>query len=147
MEFKEKNTINIPTNYKTFVYFLIKNNEVIYVGQTNNNLCRPFSHKNKDFDRVEIMLCRKEDLDFLEDKYILKYKPKYNNKVNDGYKISTARDKLRRTFGKKLTIRHIKKAMKELNIDYLRINGKEYITNDMALKIGEKLKKTWQYFE
>ena len=133
--FDEKGTITIPTNYKSFIYFLIKDDVVVYVGQTRNNLSRPFSHKDKNFNRIEIMLCPENELDMKEDKYILKYEPIYNKQINSGYKLITFRNKLRTTFGKEITIRTIRKIMKELNINTFMFGSNEYIGNSDQIKV------------
>ena len=90
--FEETNAKEIPLIKGSLIYFLVKNNEVVYVGQTKNGLYRPFSHYNKDFDKVYVKKCRTVDLDVIEDYYILKYKPIYNKQINDGYALSTCRN-------------------------------------------------------
>ena len=72
MLFEEKEYIEIKNINDVFIYFLIKNNEVVYVGQTQNGLIRPLQHKyNKVFDSIYIINCSKDELDILEDKYKL----------------------------------------------------------------------------
>lgn len=88
MIFEEKEDISLDANKNWMIYFLIKNNEVVYVGQTTQNLIRPFSHKDKDFDTVKIIY-QAEDKELLnknEEFYIKKYSPKYNKTFNsNGY--------------------------------------------------------------
>ena len=50
-EFSEKMVV-IDNKIKSFIYFLIKNDEVVYIGKTENGFVRPFTHKDKDFDLV-----------------------------------------------------------------------------------------------
>lgn len=90
MRFEEDDSkfILLPKYLDCFIYFLIKEKEVVYVGQTTQGLIRPFSHKNKEFDEIRIMYCNKNDLDYFEDKYITKYKPIYNKQVNYKYNYS-----------------------------------------------------------
>lgn len=130
--FEETNSINIPIRNKSLIYFLINNDDVVYVGQTKNGLYRPFSHRNKDFNRVEIIECKENELDLLEDYYILKYQPIYNIKINDGYKLITARNKLRIMCNNNITIRDIKKIVKLLNLKLLKV-GKNYYVNNYCL--------------
>lgn len=71
-------------NRNCFIYFLIKDNNLVYVGKSNNGiLCRINSHiKDKDFDSAYYVASSSEDLlDEYEKKYIVKYKPKYNKNV------------------------------------------------------------------
>ena len=68
-----------------FVYLLLKNNQVIYVGQTTNGINRIKQHfvkKEIEFDEYRTIKCSKKDLNNLEDFYIIKYQPKYNKKIN-----------------------------------------------------------------
>ena len=65
-----------------FVYLLLKNNQVIYVGQTTNGINRikqHFAKKEIEFDEYRTIKCSKKDLNNLEDFYIIKYKKKYIN--------------------------------------------------------------------
>jgi hypothetical protein len=64
-----------------FIYFLINDGNLVYVGKSNKNiLARINSHiKDKDFDSAYYVAISSENLlDEYEKKYILKYKPKYN---------------------------------------------------------------------
>lgn len=65
-----------------FVYRLIKNEEIIYVGRTKSFVKRMQSHKlNKEFDRVEILTFDNPiDMQISELYFISKYKPILNNK-------------------------------------------------------------------
>lgn len=64
-----------------FIYFLVSNNNLVYVGKSNNNvLGRINSHlDDKIFDEVfYIALYSSELMDEYEKRYIIKYKPKHN---------------------------------------------------------------------
>jgi hypothetical protein len=66
------------------VYFLVKNEEVIYVGKSIDLLTRVVSHvKTKDFDSFALIQCDEHMLDFEETKYILHYRPIQNKSVGD----------------------------------------------------------------
>lgn len=68
-------------NRNCFIYFLIKDKNLVYVGKSNNNiLSRINSHiKDKEFDSAYYKAISSEELlDEYEKKYILKYKPKHN---------------------------------------------------------------------
>lgn len=55
MIFEEKEDLTLDATRNWIIYFLIKNKEVVYVGQSTQNVLRPFSHKDKDFDTVKII--------------------------------------------------------------------------------------------
>ena len=58
MKFEEGSYIDLTDIPKCFIYFLIDNEEVVYVGQTTKGLSRvEVHHKDKLFDRVYAILC------------------------------------------------------------------------------------------
>ena len=76
-----------PLNVKEFfipqitplVYFLCKENRIVYIGQTVNIWSRiPCHIKDKNFDRIFYMDVRKEDLNKTENALIEYYDPEYN---------------------------------------------------------------------
>lgn len=68
---------------KIFVYFLLQDEDVVYVGQTTSGIIRPISHLNdKVFNFIKIIYCERENLGKMEHKYILKYNPLYNKTKN-----------------------------------------------------------------
>lgn len=68
--------------YDACIYFLLKKNEVVYVGQSTQGLIRAINHKEIDFDTLYYIKCKTDQLNMLEDEYIYKYLPKYNKKFN-----------------------------------------------------------------
>ena len=67
-----------------FIYFLLKDNKVVYVGQSNKNvLDRISSHlKDKVFDEVYYKSFSVENvMDTYEKKFIMKYRPKFNKEI------------------------------------------------------------------
>lgn len=142
MIFEEKDTIEIPINYKNFIYFLIDNNKVVYVGKTSNNIIRPFSHKDKCYDRLEIKLCNEDELDILEDKYIKKYNPCYNRQLN--YAVNYSYQKIKRelykVFNKKISLWKIKRIIKELKIETITYSNGIFINKKDYGKIVEYIK-------
>ena len=87
----EKKIIKGNNCYIPCIYFLISNNEIVYVGQTINFYGRLTAHiknKNKIFDSYFIEKHSKSKLDDYETEYILKFRPIYNKKLpeNSYYK-------------------------------------------------------------
>lgn len=67
------------------VYFLIHNEEVVYVGQSHDIIARVRAHRNdyrkrKLFDSVRYIECESERLDAMEYRCIELFKPKYNQR-------------------------------------------------------------------
>lgn len=62
------------------IYFLKKEDEIVYVGQSINIHRRVEQHKDKDFDDYSFIECEKSLLDCTEEFYILKCNPKYNKR-------------------------------------------------------------------
>jgi len=77
------NMISVNGNFKECgIYFLIKNEEVVYVGQTINGVSRIKQHKqDKDFDHYYFKQCQKNNLNKNEARYISIYNPKYNKSI------------------------------------------------------------------
>lgn len=135
MKFEEtEGIITIPIYQNTFVYYLMKNNEVVYVGQTKKGLTRPLTHfKDKDFDEIKIQYCDAHDLDLLEDKMIKKYNPKYNVAINYSinYSLMRARNKIRERYNSdSFSLRKLKKAIEILDIKLYELNGTVYMNVD-----------------
>lgn len=70
----------IPIGTQIGVYFLIKDDEVVYVGQSTEILRRIGAHKKdgKDFDSFAFIECGKADLNRIETKYITALVPELN---------------------------------------------------------------------
>lgn len=117
---KGKQFITVPKYQNCFVYFLLKDNEVIYVGQTKHGLARPLSHRDKDFDEIKILYCDATNLDILEDTYIQKYQPTYNKQNNYAIRwgLLRVRNRIRENTGfSNYTVPKLKRLLKELNIN------------------------------
>lgn len=65
------------------IYFLFKNDEVVYVGQSKLGLSRLYEHcMNKDFDAYSYVPVDNEgDLNYIEAMYIHLFKPIYNKNI------------------------------------------------------------------
>jgi hypothetical protein len=70
----------IPTSIMCGIYFLVKNERIVYVGQSTNVLRRVARHieDGKDFDSFSITPCPKPDLDRMEAVYITAFYPELN---------------------------------------------------------------------
>lgn len=63
------------------VYFLLRGEEIVYVGQSGNVLSRMAGHQNKDFDLVRmIQTYGDKERTFLETSMIRSFRPEYNVK-------------------------------------------------------------------
>lgn len=70
---------SVPVGLVAAVYFLIKDDEIIYVGQSIDTWKRIRVHASeKRFDRVALLPCPPELLDSLETAYILELRPRLN---------------------------------------------------------------------
>lgn len=132
-----------------FIYFLLNKNDVVYVGQTKKGIVRPLSHRyDKIFDTIKFIYCEENELDYLEDKYILKYKPKYNKTVNiiSNYSLQRTRDKIRKLCNNNnITIRTIKKLLIDIDVKPFEFNGILYIKNEEFEKLFIHIKKERVY--
>ena len=153
MRFEENDKAIDVTGYpETFVYFLTRRGEVVYVGQTRKGMARPLSHKyDKDFDGIYIMPCEENMLDFVESKYIVKYKPEYNKTLNLEYYYSLlkARNTIRRKSNQpSYSITDLKRDFRRMGIIPEIVDGVLYIKTDDVLKIINSYEViTWQYSE
>lgn len=68
------------------VYFLVKDGEVVYVGQSKNCHGRIGQHPDKDFDSYAFYPCSKDELDIFESAYIHYLQPRLNGCLNNGSK-------------------------------------------------------------
>lgn len=142
----EKSIITIPKYQKCFVYFLLKKGEVVYVGQTQNGIARPFSHTDKDYDEIKILYCDAKELDITEDKFIQKYRPIYNKQSNYAVRwgLLRVRNSIRGLTGiSNYTVPRLKKVLKKLNITPVKdyFNGKETISFDEYCVVVDYIKK------
>lgn len=132
MKFNEKDFIEVDLHNNVLIYFLLDDDDnVVYVGQTKNGIVRPLSHKrSKDFSRVFIKYTKEEELDKEENKYIVKYQPKYNNQLNLKYVNSTKSCAVKvkevtgiRVYSGRMLEKDIKKIGKENEIMYFKGSG------------------------
>lgn len=80
---KKVKLVKSETTHCGYVYFLIQNNKVVYVGKSENVEARIFSHiKNKIFDSYSIFEVNHQDMNIIEGANIMRYKPIYNKNIN-----------------------------------------------------------------
>lgn len=143
MKFEEKNCVKInPIFKKCFIYFLIKNNIVVYVGQTSQGMLRPYQHiKDKDFNEIRLMFCDKEELNKLEEYYIVKYSPMYNKLITnrDIINLQRCRYLIRQQCFKyechNFTMSRLLKIIHKLDINIIHKLDKRFITKNDYIKI------------
>lgn len=139
MKFEEtRESILLPHITGAIIYFLINGEEVVYVGQSKNGSTRPFSHTTKVFEKVAMIKCNQEDLDYLESMYILKYKPKYNRNIlnSHSYSLKNMRRIIReKTYFKKIVINDLKWIIRKFDIRTDSFEGNVYVDKDDFKKI------------
>ncbi len=112
---------------KIGIYFLFKNNQLVYIGQSIDIELRIRNHyKEKDFDTYSYVLCLIEELNDVEKKYIQKYTPILNKRLNTNAKKERSKlpylivyNKEIKRMRKYYSIFDIKKKYQHLNIDEL----------------------------
>lgn len=120
-----------------WIYFLIKDDEIVYVGQTIRGMHRIKVHQfegKKDFDSFSYLVCDKNELDYWESRYILKYDPKYNSQIT----YSSLDDEIGTKYFSKTKIKDalnttkhvINRILKENSIDFKEIRGKRFYDVD-----------------
>lgn len=70
-----------PVKKTCGIYFLVHEQEIVYVGQSINCHIRIGSHLNdelKVFDSYFVVECPESRLDEMEAKYIVKFRPRFN---------------------------------------------------------------------
>lgn len=132
--FSESGCVKIDIDNECFVYFLVRNNEVVYVGQTRNGVGRIRQHKDKVFDSVYILNCNSDDLNDLEDMFIVKYNPEYNQVLNSSAHISMRKlcKMVRKALKNQIdvftdTSSVVRRAVTELGIEVTEYNGFDYV--------------------
>lgn len=135
----------IPNGIKNAVYFLINDNEVVYVGKTSNGLKRIMQHNKKTFNKYSFFECDKEKLDFYEDYYIMEYQPKYNKRYNC-YRISinSAYSKLSNIITNDMNIFEFARYIENNNIELKKFKGTSTIKKDDFNNIKKQLEKEYK---
>ena len=70
---------SFPVSSSPAIYFLIKDDKIMYVGQSINPLNRVGTHiSTRKFDRITFLMCHKDQMGALERFYIKKFMPPWN---------------------------------------------------------------------
>jgi hypothetical protein len=70
---------SLADEHPCYVYFLVQDDEVVYVGKTTQPIpVRPLSHDDKEFNRIFYTECDSRSLSDVETSWIKKLQPKYN---------------------------------------------------------------------
>lgn len=60
MNFAEnENSRILPNVQSPIIYFLMDEDEVVYVGQSKIGLSRPYSHKDKNLPKLQLLIAKK----------------------------------------------------------------------------------------
>ncbi len=144
----KQDIINISTPVTHFtigVYFLLHENEIVYIGQTKFGLSRVFNHvKNKIFDKYSFIECGIDELNQLESAYIIKYNPKYNKAINKGSKSVNALKSFLHKMGvdnKYHDKRYLKSLITELGYKIEIFMNQDYMSEECYLEICKILMK------
>lgn len=76
----------VPARPVCGVYFLLRKERIVYVGQSTNVYARLGCHAStggKEFDAQHVIECELGELNWLEALYIVKFRPEYNRDVPD----------------------------------------------------------------
>lgn len=117
------------------IYFLLKDNKIVYVGQTKNGFNRIINHLHNrtiDFDSFHFINIKDTDrLNEIELKYILKFNPKYNKSISSIIPSADyiSMDKLKKIIKDKVhTCYKIKiiNIAEKLKLNTIKFNGSNY---------------------
>lgn len=120
--------INNSEEYKDIcgIYFLMKDDEIVYVGQSQSIYSRLYSHNkdiNKKFDKYYYTEVSNNELDDKESEYIFKFNPIYNKILPEHPKFKTL-NQIKSFFSKE----GLKKDLVDLYIKFKNI-GKSKLYN------------------
>jgi predicted GIY-YIG superfamily endonuclease len=68
----------VPFRQQCGIYFLIRDNKIIYIGQSVNIPARIVNHTKKNYTHIFCLECDESELDILERKYLQKFHPELN---------------------------------------------------------------------
>lgn len=145
MKISESEELTILPNIQNpIIYFLLDNDEVVYVGQSKVGLVRPYIHKDKDFTHIAFINCKKCELDAKETELIKKYEPKYNKRIgNSDYSFNRAKAVIKaQTNICNFNLCDLKKLIGKFNIKTYEFENYQYISSSDFEKIFSFVKET-----
>lgn len=119
-----KTAVNVKKMFPsdTYIYFLIHNEEVIYVGQTTQLMTRIAYHTTcKTFDSINYFKVEEEDANLIEAIMIVKFDPPLNNAM-PGQELYVSYEQLKKMYG--LSKKQIQKLIGK---DFVCAAGKLYV--------------------
>lgn len=132
-DFEQLYNERIP-NKNHMVYFLFKDEKIIYIGKTTNGFTRVYDHTDKDFDSFSYFMCPASKVNEYEAEYIMKYKPKHNKVIPpNSYFMSF--NKLKREY--KITYHKISSLAIEHGLEVFEFKGINYVKAKKIIKLIE----------
>lgn len=130
MDNHSNNIYKISKLVKPCIYLLLRNEQVVYVGQSTMGFKRIVNHyPEKDFDSVCIIDCSKENLNEKEIEYIVKYQPEYNINLSNTTSIKQFKYNLQKV-GCRVRVNDIKRYLCAKHKEkLLTFKGAWYISN------------------
>lgn len=127
---KSKKPVNRIIGY--IVYFLLKGDEIVYIGSTRNlNFRMEYHYKTKDFDYIYYIKTRDEETMFrVEAENIINYNPKYNKLLNEKYITISYIQTYIKKMGYKVNKKEIKKAINSLSISVYEFKDLYYVSKE-----------------
>lgn len=130
-----ENSLSIDGYVSCGIYFLIKGVDIVYVGQTKRGIQRVLNHHNKkDFDKFYFHKSSPWcDLDSLELKYIMDFKPLYNRSIASigGYTLHKLNSLYKESFGRR-NMPIVQRILTENDIEGVQFGGRIYFTQEQA---------------
>lgn len=132
----------IPMKIKNAIYLLIDDDEIVYVGKTQNGLKRIVQHTNKKFNKFGFIEFDQNELDYYEDFYIMKYQPKYNDRYSCiRMSVNSSYNQLSVVIKREINIKQYISYLESNNIEILNFKNIPTITKQDYSLIKNKLNK------
>lgn len=153
MKFEEKNAKYYKKSdcekLQAYVYFLIDNGEVVYVGQTTAGIARPMAHRDKQFDSFYMKKCKPSLLSQRETEMILKYRPKYNGNFINSKNMVAISNLKKELWDNGYPIRTIflQREIEKLGIEPFQIKYTKSFSQKDAKKLIRHIKSNWKTLE
>ena len=120
------------------IYWLLKYNEIVYVGQSENIYKRVYQHNDKEFDSWSYKEVLEENLNELESNLIIKIRPKLNKTIPQNEKFISV-DSIKISY--KLTLSNVKKIIKDNTLKTFCFNKTTYVDKNITKHINTKEKQ------